>query len=270
MLRVFHKILVPVDFSSPSLHAMNYAAIIASKFSSEIILFHVNEVPAVMNGESPVVMDYNSISSGIREELHHLEESLRTSYNLTKIKTLTIPGFALDEIRSEAVKESVDLIVMGTSSAADHDILTSSLSDRVLHKATCPVLVIPEDSALTLPNNIYFAFETDEDITHVIPILSSVSESLQISLSINESGYSSDAKSLKDKWRTLSHNNSTTFVTSTKSVREVLTAYAQSVQPAWISSLVRNKNFFASLFQRNFERELALRSKFPFLAFHAV
>jgi len=55
------KILVPTDFSTTSNRALNYAASLAKSLYSEIVIFHVIDVPVVASGDMVFPVDYSSL-----------------------------------------------------------------------------------------------------------------------------------------------------------------------------------------------------------------
>jgi nucleotide-binding universal stress UspA family protein len=145
----FNKILAPTDFSEDSKLALTYAVTLAQKFSSEIIVVHVDQPLApVMVSELNPGLDVSTMNR-IAEEgrLLALKELDATTARLreseVKVRSLMRVGAPFLEIIHAAQSEGTDLIVMGTHgrSGLAH-VLMGSVAERVVNKAPCPVLTV--------------------------------------------------------------------------------------------------------------------------------
>jgi nucleotide-binding universal stress UspA family protein len=149
LVPTFNKILAPTDFSEDSKLALTYAVTLAQKFSSEIILMHVDQPLApVMVSELNPGLDVSTMNR-IAEEgrLLALKELDGATANLrdsgVKARGLMRVGAPFLEIIHAAQSESADLIVMGTHGRTGlAHVLMGSVAERVVNKAPCPVLTI--------------------------------------------------------------------------------------------------------------------------------
>jgi nucleotide-binding universal stress UspA family protein len=145
----FNKILAPTDFSEDSSLALNYAVTMAQKFSSEIIVIHVDQPLApVMVSELSPGLDVSTMNR-IAEEgrLLALKELDATTARLresgVKTRGLMRVGAPFLEIIHAAQSEGADLIVMGTHGRTGlAHVLIGSVAERVVNKAPCPVLTV--------------------------------------------------------------------------------------------------------------------------------
>lgn len=141
------KILVPLDGSEYANRALNYAIELAKKFSSEILLVHaVPTATAFITG--PEVLD-SSLIVGLRKQLEDSGRNiLASAEEQTKkagIKATMKLGYGkpADEILRIAKEENVNLIVMGDRGlGAVGRFFLGSVSDKVSHHSTCPVLLV--------------------------------------------------------------------------------------------------------------------------------
>jgi nucleotide-binding universal stress UspA family protein len=134
--------LVPIDFSDCSKHALKYAVAFAKQFNAEITLL-------------AVVQDtHTSFEYGVAEFVD-LQDQRRKRYEqeLTKLadqqlgkikhQILVTTGKPFEEIVRTAQESDQDLIVISTHG---HRGLTrveiGSTAERVIRYATCPVLVV--------------------------------------------------------------------------------------------------------------------------------
>lgn len=140
------RILVAVDFSDPSSHALDYALALAEPFQATVILLHIVE-PAVH------AQNYMTLGLGLDESNQNLIEAGRERLADLYRKRISpgIPaeslvrmGRAPSEISDTAKALGADLIVLGSQG---HGVwkqgTLGSTAERVVRQATCPVLVIP-------------------------------------------------------------------------------------------------------------------------------
>src|SRR4051812_28411777 len=108
------KLLLPVDFSGRSEGSARYAQEIASRFSSSIILLHVDHDPLIGGPAADHSAPMGSIeyTLGLKRRLDaHLKEDLQGP-TVTRIVTEGDPAGRIAEV---ALAEQVDLILMATS-----------------------------------------------------------------------------------------------------------------------------------------------------------
>jgi nucleotide-binding universal stress UspA family protein len=141
------KILVPVDFSDYSKHALRYAIDFAKHFKAEIILISVIEpmiYPADFSmGQVAIPATDQNLHERIEQELKELEE--KEIGNQVNSKRIIKSGKPFYEINETARDENVDLIIISTHghTGVEH-LLFGSTAERVVRKAPCPVLTLRE------------------------------------------------------------------------------------------------------------------------------
>jgi nucleotide-binding universal stress UspA family protein len=139
-------ILVPTDFSEPSIDALSYAKQLAEAFKSSIHLLHVVQDPLTqpwgLESYGPLPIDLLKemkarAQTGLEQSLSDAE---RKTYNATLV---TVDGAPFSQIIEYAKSHRADLIVMGTHGrgALAHAIL-GSVAERVVRFAPCPVLTV--------------------------------------------------------------------------------------------------------------------------------
>lgn len=131
------RILVPVDFSEHSKHAVAYACELAMDSKpavSQLRLIHVIAKHGSSNGQA----------DAIRSRLERLGDSVEPSAELA-IDTIkeVIPGEPATVITKYARDNAIDLIVMGTHGRTGLSHLAlGSVAERVIRSSDCPVLVM--------------------------------------------------------------------------------------------------------------------------------
>jgi nucleotide-binding universal stress UspA family protein len=136
------KILVPIDFSALSEHAVNTAAGLAEQSRAEIILFHVVPLPVVCSIDSPP--DAYAMMDEASYALEKMALKIPADVSWEKIVRLGTRE-PIQEIVEEAGKIPADLIVIATHGySALKRMLLGSTAEKVVRCAPCPVLVVHE------------------------------------------------------------------------------------------------------------------------------
>jgi nucleotide-binding universal stress UspA family protein len=149
------KILVAVDGSAGSLHALDRLAAFVPLEDAEVTLMHVVESPW-LRGEDRDWLDQDDetgepldaqaqIEHELEREGHAIIEQARDRLPArTAVVPLIAEGLPADEILSEAERGGYDLAVIASSGSRDlkHQIL-GSVSSKVAWNAPCSVLLIP-------------------------------------------------------------------------------------------------------------------------------
>ena len=151
----FKKILVPIDFSSYSDEAVNYAAIISKKFEAEFILMHVIEsLPYTVTDTLRLIEHRRALETIAKSLLDNLSKKLRETK--VAVRTFLVSGAAYHEILKKSQREKVDLIVMGTHgrTGLEH-LLLGSVAEKVVRLSSCPVLTVrlPRTKVKIKPSN---------------------------------------------------------------------------------------------------------------------
>lgn len=145
------SVLLPTDFSQPSLAAVPYACDLAEAFGAELHVLHVihdltTEVPDFGMGLAfPGYLEQLPKRMQKLEEaaIHQLSEVLPDGWKKTRIILATRKGPPFQRIIEYAREHQTDLIVMGTHGRGmlKHTLL-GSVAERVVRKAPCPVLTV--------------------------------------------------------------------------------------------------------------------------------
>ena len=144
---MIRRILVPVDFSDPSLQALDYAIEFGRRFKPELVVLHVLEPiyypgPPDMYGPGyDMGLVYRELERAAREQLSRVAAPLQKK-RLT-VRTLLCVGTASHAIVDTAKRLRADLIIMSTHGRTGlSHVLMGSVAERVVRIATCPVLTV--------------------------------------------------------------------------------------------------------------------------------
>jgi len=158
-------VLCPIDFSEFSVRAFRYAVSLAEHYQAKLVAQHVVELwryPSA--GFAASVELYDEFLQSIHEKgKKHLEEFVKDhTHSQIQSELLVDRGHAPDSILSFAQTQKADVIVMGTHGRRGYDrLMLGSVTDRVMRRAPCPVLVISklfQDSTLTAKERAHSHF----------------------------------------------------------------------------------------------------------------
>jgi nucleotide-binding universal stress UspA family protein len=144
---LIEKILVAIDGSDHSNHALDFALDLARKYSAKILLLTV--VPPVFLPiaslnviKSQAVADASAeLEKSFDKALSDAEEKAK---RLTKLNVFTkLEHGNPDEVIIETAKlGNFDMIVIGSRGLGRRDYALGSVSSKVADNATCPVLIV--------------------------------------------------------------------------------------------------------------------------------
>lgn len=137
------RILVPIDFSPPSLKALDEAVEFSRPYEAELIVMFVVERPF---SESPLLAPDSGViledqARAAEEKLEEICKSL--GKRGVPCRTLVEFGVAYKAIVDAAKKVNANLIVMSTHGRTGlAHVLVGSVAERVLQHASCPILLL--------------------------------------------------------------------------------------------------------------------------------
>jgi nucleotide-binding universal stress UspA family protein len=139
------SILFPTDFSEGSAEALKYAVEFANRYGAKLYVLHVIYDIAKASGwyVPHVSMDaiYKDIQEGAKKELDNF--GVNELGGLKNIERIVQTGVPYQEIMSCAVKNKIDMIIIGTHGRTGIDrILFGSTAAQVVRNAPCPVLTV--------------------------------------------------------------------------------------------------------------------------------
>ena len=141
------RILCPIDFSDYSRHALDHATTLARWYESDVDVLYVHPIVPVA-ASAPGAPLYTPLMTTARDRDQVLE-SMRCFAGSRPDDEVpmtfeVIEGSAAPVILERARERSADLIVMGTHGRSGFErLVLGSITEKVLRKASCPVLSVP-------------------------------------------------------------------------------------------------------------------------------
>jgi nucleotide-binding universal stress UspA family protein len=141
------KILVATGFSQYTQNLLTYAAEIAESMNAELIVASIINARDVEAVGTIAAMGYDVDSgnyvAGIQAERQEALDKIleKIAHPTEKVRTVFKTGDPGDELLKVAVKENVDLIIMGMKGRTDLEyIFVGSVAEKVFRRSPIPIL----------------------------------------------------------------------------------------------------------------------------------
>jgi nucleotide-binding universal stress UspA family protein len=137
------NILVPIDFSKPSLSAVEFALPLVKRFGANLHLAHVFEPDYPLSSMAALPLIVPELEVGRRVRRHLKDVARKHSLELRRENIHAVRGKPFAEICRLARDREIDLIVVATrgNTGLKH-LALGSTAERVVRYSPCPVLVV--------------------------------------------------------------------------------------------------------------------------------
>lgn len=139
------KIIAALDFSDTTEAVLKTARAQAIAFQAELTLVHVEAGNPAFVGYEP---GPQTVRDSVAHEMRHDHSELRFAEKQLakkgiKVKSLLLQGATAEKILKLAKRLPADLLILGTHGHRPlKSLLLGSVSEAVLRKASCPVLLV--------------------------------------------------------------------------------------------------------------------------------
>ena len=139
----FQHLLVPIDFSSGCLRALNDAIWLVQQLNSRLTLLHVVALPDAMDTDLAAYL--RKAEPDLKQDLAAYQKRA-TDEGIPLVYAYLGHGLPATRIVEAARYRRIDLIVMGTHGRTGlQHLLVGSVAERVIRLAPCPVMVVPRE-----------------------------------------------------------------------------------------------------------------------------
>jgi universal stress protein A len=157
------RILCPIDFSEFSRHALDYAVATARWYESQVFALHVfttwpvvDVVPLLPTQGIQRLALSDVDRDALTEQLRRFVATNATTEGDIEALVVEAPD-VYREILAQADVVKADLIVIGSHGRSGFErLLLGSITEKVLRKATCPVMVVPRRAGDLSPSGAHF------------------------------------------------------------------------------------------------------------------
>ena len=140
------NILVCIDLSEATKKIVARAKELAEAGSTKLWILHIAEPEPDFVG---LKVGPQSVRDSLSEQFHQEHRQIQEIANQMReenlnVTALLVQGPTAETILIEASRLSADIIVLGShGKGAVYQLLVGSVSESVIHKAECPILVVP-------------------------------------------------------------------------------------------------------------------------------
>tara|TARA_R110001592_G_scaffold35397_10_gene120426 strand:- start:2964 stop:3812 length:849 start_codon:yes stop_codon:yes gene_type:complete len=169
-------ILVPIDFSEQSKHALNFAAQLARKGKLQIQAVNIIEGPqnhtfnTMGDGFANESEDYFFLKQLLEKTKENMSNLIGSdAYSGVDISGSVEIGNPYQSISKAVADHAADLVVMGSKGSSGIDeVLIGSNTEKVVRHAKCPVITIKSEVKLHAIQNIVLATNLHEEQSRLI------------------------------------------------------------------------------------------------------
>ena len=164
-----NKILVPIDFTDVTIHAVKYAEKMASSMQSEIILLHI--------------VDDQSKIDDARKKLADLAKKVNEDVS-NEVKSIVRIGSIFEDIAEVAAEEKAMLVVMGTHGKRGLQKITGSWAMKVINNSKVPFLVVQEKPVPDSFKHLVFPVDLQSETKEKIGVTMNLAKELDATIHI--------------------------------------------------------------------------------------
>ena len=264
MQEEFNRILSLVDFSRGSLQALEEAAMIASKFNSELHLLQV------VTNIDPLKMNNNERSENLKADLYR-------RYDIA-IKYHEANGKIYDAVNKFSSDLAINLVVLGGKKETwFRELFFESTAKKIIRSVHCEVLCVYKDSnskrlkKIVLPigkfvpkRKIRLAYELAKKFAANVHL---------VSLNKNEAFNSEDTKTLMASYQYLKDITNIPIECRTvpgNNLAQAAVHYAENIGADLILVNAGAESFFKNVMLKKWRGNIVNHSSIPVLSVHAI
>lgn len=165
--KLMKRLLVPIDFSEPSVHAFRHALDIAERSGGSICLLHVISLPVL---QTRPFVPVNTLRAQYLQEMKKAAAekmvALISEYNTAGVRVYLeiVTGQMQPAILSAIRKNNIDLVIMGTKGATGlREWTIGSNTEKMVRTSPVPVLSVKSYPANDAVRNIVFPNTLDTE-----------------------------------------------------------------------------------------------------------
>ncbi|MEO7766407.1 MAG: universal stress protein [Ferruginibacter sp.] len=259
-----NTVIVPVDFSSTSLHTARYAA--------QLMVGHVGVHMLVYHGYSKPSEEKES-----QEGLDKLKEELVADFAIN-VETLIYKSDDFPEgLQRVARHRKADLIIMGiTGKSALAQIFFGSNTLKMVETRVCPILIVPEKAAFNEIKNVMLTSDFKDTVkttpsTPIKDFLSVFNPHLHI-VNVDKNHYisltTSYEKEKQELYQMFEAYDPEFYFMRLYDVNEALTLFAHDKNIDLIILIRRDESLTDKLFRTSHTKNMTYHSTVPILVIH--
>jgi nucleotide-binding universal stress UspA family protein len=275
------NILLPTDFSSNSVNAIQYAVKLLKKEYCTFYLLHAYRVQYLANDElllnnmEQVTLIEQKLLTSSQNSLEMIVDKIEVNSKHT-FKLLSDFNFFIDSVKQKINEFDIDLIIMGTKGATGaKEIFMGSNTGDVIMKTDCDVLAVPDKAKYKTPKEIIFPTDFRliyrEGELDILKKIADQNDSIIRVLHVQndeilDEEQKVNKKDLERYFDTLNYSFHTLTNTDFESAVNCFTQSRGNVD--MIAIIAKHYNIFQRLFFKPKVEDLSFHTKVPLLVLH--
>jgi nucleotide-binding universal stress UspA family protein len=273
------SILVPIDFTEESQHALAYARMIAAKLDLGLTLMHIHEqiYDPVSFGAADVYLleEHEKELYKIRDEI--LERNIVDGYSWPVHVQLST-GEAASGLLESAAKGNFVCMVMSTKGSTDFfRRLFGTVSSKVGRKSHVPVIIVPPDTVVTFPQKAVVGLTADYLKNGTLDLLHAIGDQLKVELNFvhvtdNDSAYQGLKSEFLSKWMKKTHRPHDHAIYQARQgkhpVDEVLDSWGEDLNAEILIMVANQRNFPENLTHPSITQRVLRDPHIPVMVLH--
>jgi nucleotide-binding universal stress UspA family protein len=159
------RIVIPTDFSTNSIHAIDFAVHKLGDDDCKFTILHVYQIP--QGGQSGLFYLLEEMNKQATADMEELMEKLSTRYTNKKpdFEAKVLQGDLADQTNAIAQEQGADCVVMGTKGASGiKEVLIGSNAVRLMGALKVPMYAVPAEQEYKAIKEVMVAYDGQEPI----------------------------------------------------------------------------------------------------------
>ncbi|WKK74636.2 universal stress protein [Marivirga salinae] len=270
------KFLCPIDFSTYSLNALEYAAKILKVRKGSLTLIHIFTEKEFLHSLDGEKSEFNDLKDHAKDKLYNLADEIEKEYGFECDVVLSI-GDVNNSISKYANDNDYDLIVMGTQgNGYSRKTIIGSRTIRTVENSDIPVLTIPLEADFNGWNSVVYASDYSENDKIIMQKLVSFVYSFRSRIRFVHVSHSTNKMSeksyqeFKDELSSFLGYDKISYYLKEykKDISSGIEEFVNEQQGDLLVLLKRKRNFFEKIMGNSVSTEITYLSTHPLLIYH--
>jgi nucleotide-binding universal stress UspA family protein len=271
-------ILLPTDFSTNSLNAIDYAVELFKNESCEFYLINIQKASSFVSDDlmtmSSSATIYQTLIDAAKKSINNIIIKIENKHNNKLHQFFSIVDYDnfIDGINQICEAKQIDLIIMGTKGASGAEkVIFGSNTVRVMQRCSTPVLAIPNGCTFNDLERIaftsnYSTLYNKAELNPLIEILNLYNSKIDILHLASEDDLSQDQENNKAFLESCFSNITHEFINlEEKDIFKTIQEYIKINDIKMLAMMSRKHSFLERLFARHLVETFAFKIDIPFL-----
>lgn len=270
------SIIVPIDFTACSQHALRYAAAIARTTSGKLILVH-SFYNSLSGPDLPPFNDSVTRERKVHDALRKMVDEMKEVYRVA-CDYITGSEVLPDLVKHVIKEKNAGLVVMGTEGASRiNEFIWGTWAAEVVSTVNRPVIVVPEKAVLSDISRIVFATDLHRSDLPAIRQMVDFAKAFEAHLEVlhisgNENVSDAESHKMEDFMNlvetTINFTDITYRILPGKNVERSLENYLVEHKVSLMALSTRHRPWIEKVFGNSISQNMVMHAHTPLIVFH--